>query len=394
MLRRKSVMTAALGLMVLGAGPGLAQEPRQVESEPGSLLQPTRGSLAFESENLDLGLVHDGNKIDVEWPFVNEGESPVTIIKARPSCGCTVPKGIENLVVQPGEESVVRASFNPTGKKGQTSVRVTLETDDPERAVVTLSLSAEVESIVSVDPVLVQFGELMKGETKTLTIDLTGQMEDLEALFATSTDSTVVDARVLGVEKVEINGRERQKSTLEVIAKAPKKTGQIRERLFIRTNDPRRRLVEVNVLGRIVGELKATPDRLGLGLIVPGQEFIKTTTITNRAGTPFEILDATVELDGFRPGEMDIAVEVIPAADAAQGTSYEVILTGNPPESSVQRRPVRGKLLVKTDVEGEQVLDIMLYGSMRSVPAVPRQAPQPARPARPSPAGPADGGGG
>jgi len=371
MIRRNRFVIAATGLLALGAGQAVAQEARGVAGV-GSSAQPARGSLVFEEEKVDLGTITDGEKIEIEFPFRNVGSSPITIIRSKPSCGCTLTKTMENEVFQPGESGVIEAIFDPTGKKGRTSVRVTVETDDPVRPVTTLSLTAEVESIIRVDPVMVQFEDVRKGESKTITLELTGEMDGLKALFATATDSTKIGTEVVETWVDERNGK--SKTSIDVTLKPQMETGQVRERIYIRTNDPRRRLVEVKTLARIVGDLHASPNRMGLGLIVPGQPFSKNTRITHRGGESFEIVNATVQFQNVPEGVLEVETEIVPAQDMPEGTAYDVIIKGSPAENNTQRRAVRGRLLIETDVPGEEALEILLYGSMRSIPNIPVQS--------------------
>ena len=362
-------------------------------SHGGQVAKPTepvgqKGALWFEEENLDLGVVHDGGKINVKYPFKNVSDMPIMLVKVKPSCGCTVTDEYDDVVIQPGESSSLDLVFNPTGKVGRSSVTIRVETDDPDRPNFNLMLTAEVEPIVQANPSIIQFGDLRKGETKEIMARVSGELEHFKVLFATASDSDLIDIEVVD------NSREPMKSShvtvgddgemreedmhlrdgtnLRVTFKGRDQIGPFSESLLGRTNDDRRKLVPINVLGRVVGDVHVVPDRIGLGLLKPGATFEKTLHVSSRSGETFEITKAFVDLDIDDAFSVDI--KALPTEDGS--SAYEVKIQGTPAESHTQRRPVRGNLVLKTNVPGEETLTLKMYGSIRPVAQTPRTPPK------------------
>lgn len=74
--------------------------------------------IAFEEKEFDFGEANEGDIVTHQFKFTNTGKVPLTIIKARSSCGCTIPEYPEE-PVPPGGTGVVTAKFNTEGKMNQ-----------------------------------------------------------------------------------------------------------------------------------------------------------------------------------------------------------------------------------------------------------------------------------
>jgi len=98
--------------------------------------------LSFANETHDFGSINEGQVVETEFRFTNTGKAPLIISSAQGSCGCTVPE-YPNAPVAPGEEGVIRVSFNSEGKPNQQSKTVTLTTNAVPRTKV-LTITANV----------------------------------------------------------------------------------------------------------------------------------------------------------------------------------------------------------------------------------------------------------
>ena len=116
--------------------------------------------------------------------------------------------------------------------------------------------------------------------------------------------------------------------------------------------------------------MQIVPDRIGLGLLRPGEPFEKTLKVTSRTGEAFEIVGVEPELDIDDP----IEVTVTPI-DSEDGPAYEIKISGTPSADNDQRKPIRGKLVVRTNVPGEEEISLNMYGSIRPVAAIQPSTP-------------------
>ena len=87
------------------------------------------GKLSWLGTSCDLGEILESNgKVLYAFRAVNLGDSPVVILRARPSCGCLV-SDYPRQAIEPGDTAVVNVIFNPTGYIGEFVNFVTVTTD-------------------------------------------------------------------------------------------------------------------------------------------------------------------------------------------------------------------------------------------------------------------------
>jgi hypothetical protein len=72
-----------------------------------------------------FGKVTDGEKVLISFHFKNTGNKPLIISNVKAGCGCTVPEK-PKAPIQPGEQGIIKAEFNSSGRVGQVSKKVTV----------------------------------------------------------------------------------------------------------------------------------------------------------------------------------------------------------------------------------------------------------------------------
>ncbi len=87
--------------------------------------------ITFEDANFDFGKVTEGEVVQHKFVFTNTGEAPLKVMKADPSCGCTVPTWSREAIA-PGEQGSMVVKFNSRGQHGvvRKSVRLTTNTKE------------------------------------------------------------------------------------------------------------------------------------------------------------------------------------------------------------------------------------------------------------------------
>lgn len=81
--------------------------------------------ITFEQPEYDFGTVNEGAIVEHTFKFVNTGKIPLTILKARSSCGCTVPEWPEE-PIPPGGIGEIKAKFNTEGKLREQKKAITV----------------------------------------------------------------------------------------------------------------------------------------------------------------------------------------------------------------------------------------------------------------------------
>ena len=74
--------------------------------------------MTFTEETFDYGTVDEGGVVEHSFKFKNTGVAPLTITKAKSTCGCTVPDYPKEPIA-PGGEGEITVRFNTKGKSGR-----------------------------------------------------------------------------------------------------------------------------------------------------------------------------------------------------------------------------------------------------------------------------------
>ena len=68
--------------------------------------------LKFKNDQFDFGKISFGKPATYTIEFTNIGKDTVTLLSARPGCGCTTPNFIPNEKIAPGKNGQVQITFN------------------------------------------------------------------------------------------------------------------------------------------------------------------------------------------------------------------------------------------------------------------------------------------
>lgn len=79
----------------------------------------------FVEEVVNFGTITQGEVVSTAFKFKNAGKSDLIISSAQGSCGCTVPEWPKE-PIKPGEEGIIKVSFNSSGKQGMQNKTITL----------------------------------------------------------------------------------------------------------------------------------------------------------------------------------------------------------------------------------------------------------------------------
>lgn len=143
----------------------------------------------------DFGVfMEKDGKVSCQIRLANTGTQPLLIVKAQAGCGCTVVTYPET-PIQPGDTAAIDITYNPAGRPGQFSRQVLVFTNTtPKRTVLEIT-----GNVIPTDETLdkqyplqagslrisqqnIPFGELMKGNNKTLFL----------SAYNASTDTMIV----------------------------------------------------------------------------------------------------------------------------------------------------------------------------------------------------------
>jgi len=84
-----------------------------IPTAPATTLKPE--DMAFRDMTHDFGTIPEGPDATCEFVFTNTGKEAITIQKAQPSCGCTVPQ-FSSQPVPPGGTGTINVAYHTAGK--------------------------------------------------------------------------------------------------------------------------------------------------------------------------------------------------------------------------------------------------------------------------------------
>lgn len=99
--------------------------------------------IVFDTLEHDFGTIKDGDVVNYDFKFKNNGKDVLVIYEVKSSCGCTATT-IGNEKLNSGESSVIKVQFNSKDKSGMNEKTITVFSNDPNNAQVFLTIKAMV----------------------------------------------------------------------------------------------------------------------------------------------------------------------------------------------------------------------------------------------------------
>lgn len=324
---------------------------------PAAVIPEDAPKLVFERTIHDFGRVHDVEDMKATFKFRNAGKTTLVMEKPKAKCGCTVPD-LEKLEWGPGEEGELTVIFHPQGKHGPQSQPITITSNDPAEPARNIFVEAVVRHLVHVDPPLLQFGPVGKGESKSMVVRVSGSNEGFKAWYATANNRERFSAKVLTTSETVVDGETMFTSEVEVTVKAGDTLGELGGDLTIRTNEPLQRLSAVKMTATVVGDLRVVPEKLSLGMLMTSSSFERVIKVTSRNGKAFEI----VGVRGNSNLPEALTFDVVPV-DPAKKDAYEIVMKGKTPDGAL---PARGVILITTNVPDQREIRVAFYGVVQA----------------------------
>ena len=117
-----------------GTNANMVRNPATAGNMPADTNQLAR--ITYEQSEFDFGQATEGDIVEHKFKFRNTGNVPLTILKARASCGCTIPEYPDE-PIPPGETGEITAKFNTDGKLNEQKkiIHITANTYPSETSV-------------------------------------------------------------------------------------------------------------------------------------------------------------------------------------------------------------------------------------------------------------------
>src|SRR5437016_5713687 len=197
-----------------------------------ALAQGARAELKWEQTSVDLKPALGDKQAVAHFKYENVGNTPVHFKSVHASCGCTTAQ-TQNEQVAPGQKGEITATFNIGGRTGTQVKTVTVQTDDPERSSIVLTLKAVITPLLEFQPTLVywQNGEEPKPKIITAKANKDAAIKKLDVSSSTPDFTAKVDAGSAPNEfKISVQPRDTAKAayaTLSIKPDSPVNTGNM-----------------------------------------------------------------------------------------------------------------------------------------------------------------------
>ncbi len=127
----KKILVMAGVVFLIACNQNDAKAPVANTNDSTSSTAPITDSTKFtniqwlDSINQNLGAITEGQVAELTWKFKNTGNQPLVIENTSVSCGCTIAEKPEQPIM-PGEQGLIKAKFNSSGKAGPNNKQVTV----------------------------------------------------------------------------------------------------------------------------------------------------------------------------------------------------------------------------------------------------------------------------
>jgi hypothetical protein len=195
-------------------------------------VQSAHAELKWEQTSVDLRPGFNDKQAVAHFKYENVGNTPVHFKSVHASCGCTTAQ-TQNEQVGPGQKGEITATFNIGGRTGTQVKTVTVQTDDPERSTIVLTLKAVITPLLEFQPALVywQNGEEPKPKIITAKANKDAAIKKLDVASSTPDFAAKVDAGSAPNEfRISVQPRDTTKAvyaTLTIKPDSPANTGNM-----------------------------------------------------------------------------------------------------------------------------------------------------------------------
>ncbi len=340
--RAVGLMTTATLLAV-----GMASSIAQTHDHGG----PIGPSLHVQKRLIDLGRVREGTTSEAEFVLENSGTEDLLITSVETSCGCTTVKlSEEDKVIKPGEQSKLVARFDTTNRLGLQRKSVTLATNDQRHPRITLTLMAEVETLIRVLP---QPQLLLRSARRGMALP---PLEVYPTEANAKLDKLEVDVRggFLEYTREEVTNRDGVEGVRLVFSvPAELELGLVNGMVVLSaTVQGEQASMPVRVTGQVVGDLVARPAIIQSIDLTPRGRRFAPITVASTNESAFEIL-------GIDAGEF-IGVDAQPQKNNKEWRIRTFL------KEEVPDGPLATKLVIRTDNSGQPMLYVPMFVNVQS----------------------------
>jgi len=236
----------------------------------------------FEKTNHDFGVVARGSDARYRLNFTNKYQQAVHVARVQTSCGCTAAKPSKD-TLQSRETAYIEITMDTKKFTHEKDSSVTVVFDAPQHAEVRIPIKAYIRTDVVLTPGGVEFGGVVKGSDTERKVNISYAGRENWQIRNVVCKNPHLTAAVTETSR----GGGRVTYDLLVTLKSTASIGDVRELIFLVTDDAGNPYVPVMVEGKVEAEYIINPDVVTFGTLAPGEK--KTVNVVVRGRKPFAI---------------------------------------------------------------------------------------------------------
>lgn len=194
-----------------------------------SSVHESLAELSWDARQFDFHPSVTDQKADAEFAFTNIGQSDVTLVEVKTSCGCTTA-ALDKKTYGPGEKGTIKATFTFGDRVGLQQKQVMVRTDSPEDPLVQLTMRAFIPELLKWAPKVVRWE--LNGKPIPQAVQVTTGTEQPMHILGVRTSDDRVFAKLKSIEP----GRKYEIAVTPMVTTAP-----MRAQVWIETDFPAER---------------------------------------------------------------------------------------------------------------------------------------------------------
>jgi len=290
--------------------------------------------------SFNFGEREEAETLDHQFVIQNTGNFPLTISKVTSSCGCTAVKA-EKSHVQPGESTIISASWKLEARLGKQTKTILVFSNAPEhkKQGYQLTIAAEVVSDIVLEPLVHRLGKIAWDSYIDKTFELKTQKEGVSFNLLGVAVEVINPGRakrnaeeLVSVEQEEVVPNKHYR--FRVVSSGELPLGTLSLRLTAKT-DSKKEKYYATLTGTVIGPLIITPSRIAVvKRQSPGKESKYRISLSPGIVHKFKVLEAIPPLE-------EIKVDIVETEDS----NYFILLANVPTDERIQGR----ELIIKTN---------------------------------------------
>jgi len=259
-----------LVFVVLGVAAGLGSTAIEMSRHGDESLSVTPGKLGsgqshavavVDDDDFDFGSMQQGSKMSHVFTIRNEGTSPLTLGKMQTTCKCTLGD-LAASAIPPGQSTTATLEWKADTGEGEFRQQATLQTNDPSRPTLTLTVHGTVTFTHQVRPDKIIFDGVSANTGGTSSAKIVSWMDEELKISSHEFDkreySDYFSVELKPLSPSDLTEGEKSGFEIVVAAESGLPLEPIHQLLRLNTNLTNKSVVEIPIEGDVRGDITVT----------------------------------------------------------------------------------------------------------------------------------------